>query len=110
MCRVNDAAMFRRLVAALLVLGWISLSGFDVVEDLDEVPGQVAFSNASDDLAWGSKRAMGPLANNIIESASRTKQSNIALITFTPIIFFIEPPTEFRKHSQLHKLHRVFLI
>lgn len=30
--------MFRKLIAALLILGWISLSGFDLVEDLDEVP------------------------------------------------------------------------
>jgi hypothetical protein len=89
--------MCRRLLAALLIFGWVSLSGFDVVEDLD-------------DAGPGSKRAMGSLANNSIESASRTKPANLAPVDFGVIIFRIAPLTEFRKHSQLHKLFRVFLI
>jgi hypothetical protein len=102
--------MCRRVIAALLVLGWISLSGFDVVEDLDKVPGQVQVSTAPDDTGASSKRAMGALANNIIESASRTKAFRLAPVDFGTIVFRVEPITEFRKHSQLHKLFRVFLI
>jgi hypothetical protein len=102
--------MFRRLVSALLVLGWISLSGFDVVEDLDEAPGRPAFSATPDSASAGTKRSMGSLANNIIESASRTKQHNVALLTLSATIGHLDPALEFRKHSQLHKLHRVFLI
>lgn len=101
--------MFRRLVAVLLVLGWISLSGFDVVEDLDEAPGQVHISTAPD-AGLGSKRAMGALANNIIESASRTKSVSLAPVNFDCVVFRLAPITDFRKHSQLHKLFRVFLI
>jgi hypothetical protein len=103
------AAMFRRVVAALLVIGWISLSGFDVVEDLDEALGQIQLSGSKDS-AQGSKRAMGSLANNMIESASRTKPVNLAIENFALSIFRFEPLTEFRKHVQLHKLYRVFLI
>jgi hypothetical protein len=59
--------MCRRLIAVLLILGWISLSGFDVVEDLDEIPGQVTISSASPDNNPISKRGgWGPLANNIV--------------------------------------------
>ena len=104
--------MCRRLVSALLIFGWISLSGFDVVEDLDEVPGQAAVSTAPDDAGGaGSKRGgWGPLANNIVESASRTKQPNVALVTLIATICHLDLVLEFRKHSRLHKLHRVFLI
>lgn len=102
--------MCRRLVSALLILGWISLSGFDVVEDLDEAPGRAAFSATPDNAAAGAKRSMGSLANNIIESASRTKQSNGELVTLIATICHLDLLLEFRKHSQLHKLHRVFLI
>lgn len=87
--------MWKRVLAALILLGWISLSGFDVVEDLDEVPGQSQLSE--------------PLPNNTIESASRTKAPTIEAVTFSPIIFYYLRPTEFRKHS-LHKLFHVFLI
>jgi hypothetical protein len=104
------ARMCRRLVSALLVLGWISLSGFDVVEDLDEAPGRPAFSATPDSASAGTKRSMGSLANNIIESASRTKQPNVALVTLMATISDLDLLLEFRKHSQLHKLHRVFLI
>jgi hypothetical protein len=104
------ADMFRRVIAALLIIGWVALSGFDVVEDLDEIPGQIQISTAPDDAGPDSKRAMGSLANNSIESASRTKPANLAPVDFGVIIFRIGPLTEFRKHSQLHKLFRVFLI
>lgn len=103
--------MCRRLLAALLIIGWVSLSGFDVVEDLDEVPGQVAVSTSSPDDSSTSKRGgWGPLANNIIESANRIQQLNSALVSFTPTIFAFDPVLVFRRHFQLHKLYRVFLI
>ena len=102
-------SMFRRLVAALLIIGWISLSGFDVIEDLDEAPGQIQIS-ATPDAGLGPKRAMGALANNIIESAGRTKPASFAPVDFGCVVFRLAPITEFRKHSQLHKLFRVFLI
>jgi hypothetical protein len=104
-------SMCRKLIAALLILGWISLSGFDVVEDLDEIPGQVAISSTSpDDSATAKRGGWGPLANNIVESANRTQQADVALVSFTPNIFDPDPILVFRRHFQLHKLYHVFLI
>lgn len=103
--------MCRRVIAALLILGWISLSGFDVVEDLDEIPGQVAVSSASPQDGSTPKRVgWGPLANNIVESANRTLQDDLEVVSFTATIFDPDPVLEFRRHSRLHKLHHVFLI
>jgi hypothetical protein len=103
--------MCRKLIAALLIIGWVSLSGFDVVEDLDQVPGQVAVSRSSADDSSTSKRGgWGPLANNIIESANRIQQINSALVSFTPIFVDFDPVPVFHRHFQLHKLYRVFLI
>lgn len=103
--------MCKRLWAALLILGWVSLSIFDVVEDLDEVPGQAAISSAPANDSLGSKRGgWGPLANNIVESANRTQHNEITPVTFTPTIVHFYLISDFRRHSQLHKLYRVFLI
>jgi hypothetical protein len=103
--------MWRRVLPALLVLAWISLSGIDVAEDLGEIPSDSVVSTAPNDVAPGSKQdGWGHLANDMIESVSRTKQANVLLVTFAPIIFYIELTTDFRKHSQVHKLHQVFLI
>lgn len=103
--------MCRKLIAALLIVGWISLSGFDVVEDLDEIPGQVAVSSTSPANSSTSKRGgWGPLANNIVESANRTEQADVAVIAVTPTAFYFDPVFAFRRHFQLYKLYRVFLI
>jgi len=103
--------MCGKLIVAVLILGWISLSGFDLVEDLDEIPGQVAVPSSSPDDSSTSKRGgWGPLANNIVESANRTQQTDVALVRFTPTIFDPNPVLDFRGHLQLHKLYRVYLI
>ena len=106
-------SMCRKLVAALLILGWISLSGFDVVEDLDEVPGEVAVSTASPDESSTSKRGgWGPLANNIVESANHAQRADFAPVRFTPPPTIFDPDTilDFRRHIYLHKLYHAFLI
>jgi hypothetical protein len=103
--------MCRKLLAVLLILGWVSLSGFDVIEDLDEAPGQTALSPAPDDATSGSKRGgWGPLANNIVESANRIQDTNVVLISIAETGFYYEPVFQFQKHFQLHKLYHVFLI
>jgi hypothetical protein len=104
-------SMCRKIIAALVIVGWISLSVFDVVEDLDEVPGQASVSTSSPDDGTSKRGGWGPLANNIVESANQIKKADdIALVSFIPIIFEFLPVLDFRKHSQLHKLFRVFLI
>jgi hypothetical protein len=104
--------MFRRIFAALVVLGWVSLSFFDVIEDLDEVPGQVSVSQSSENDTTNSKRGgWGPLANNIVEFLNRIqKPADIALFNSISVFFGFAPVIDFRKHSQLHKLFQVFLI
>jgi hypothetical protein len=103
--------MRRRIAAVLVILGWVSLSCFDVVEDLDEIRGQVAVSSSSPGSSSTAKRGgWGPLANNIVESANRIPQTNVTIFRVTPTILDFVPVLDFRGHSQLHKLSRVFLI
>jgi hypothetical protein len=102
--------MFRKIWAVLLIFGWVSLSGFDVLDDLDEVPGQAAVSRASHEGSSSSKRAMGALPNNIIESANFAQEVQALSVSFTPTIFAIDCNPDFHRHFQLHKLYHVFLI
>lgn len=102
--------MWRRILATLLILGWVSLSVFDVVEDLDEVPAQAAVSSSSPDDGFSKRGGWGPLANNIVESATRTDKISAALIISGPSVFHLKSVYVFRRPFQLHKLYRVFLI
>src|SRR6266496_4148580 len=78
-------SMCGKLVVALLILGWISLSGFDLVEDLDEIPGQVAVSSASPDDSSTSKR--GGLTTS---SSLQTAHNRVMLRSFVlPRLFLI---------------------
>ena len=105
------ARMCRKFVAVLVILGWVSLSCFDVVEDLDEIPGKVTvWSSSPDDSSTATPAGWGPLANNIVESANETEQTGVVLISFTPIAFEFNRVVVLRRHFQLHKLYRVFLI
>jgi hypothetical protein len=101
--------MWGKIFAALVVFGWVSLSCFDVIEDLDEIPGQVAISTP-DDPGTAKRGGWGPLANNSVESANHTERADVVLVSLTPNIFHSAPVLDFRRHSRLHKLHRVFLI
>jgi len=104
--------MCRKVLAVLLTFGWVSLSCFDVVEDLDEIPRNASISSASPEHgSTSTPRGWGPLANNIIESLSRVpKSADFSLVTFTEVISHTTPILNFRPHHELHKLYRVFLI
>ena len=103
--------MCRKLLAALLILGWISLSYFDAVEDLDEIPAQSALSSSSPDSANSKLWGWGPLLKNIVEFANSAERPDIALISFTPTVLNSYPILdEFRGNIHLHKLYHVFLI
>ena len=98
-------------MGTLVILGWISLSCFDVVEDLNEIPGQAAVSKSSlKDNASTKRGGWGPLANNIVESAIYSEPDYIALVTFIPTIIDSDSFLDFHAYFPLHKLHRVFLI
>ena len=102
--------MCREFAAVLLILGWISLSAFDVLEDLHGASGQGTLSKGSDSGSTVKFHDKVPLANNIVESANRIQQTDLALVNFTPTLFDCETLLAFRRHSQLHKLYQVFLI
>ena len=102
--------MCRKLIAALLILGWISLSCFDVVEDLDEIPTQAAISSSSPDSSSSKISGWGPLLNNIVEFANFAERPDFLLVSFTPTTLEFDPIVDFRAHINLHKLYHVFLI
>ena len=102
--------MSRKFWAVLLIFGWVSLSGFDVLDDLDEVPGQAAVSRSSHEGSSNSKRATGALANNIIESASPIPEVQGLIVNLVSGVFPIYSIPDFHRRSQLHKLYQVFLI
>jgi len=99
------AAMRGKFIAALLILGWVILSGVDLREDLVEL------SSHARDFSLPAKRvALAPVAHNIIQSANRVPRFDVTLGNFTPNILAVAPILDFRRHFQLHKLFRVFLI
>lgn len=103
--------MCRKLLAALLILGWISLSCFDVVEDLDEIPAHAEFSSTSPDSANSKMWGWGPLLHNIVEFANSAEQPDFGFVSVTPTIPNLDPILdEYRGHIHLHKLYHVFLI
>jgi len=103
-------SMCRKVIAALLIAGWVILSGFDVLEDL-EFPGQAAISRLSHEPDSASTVAgWGMLANNIVESAYRIQQAYFDLVGSTTLTLEFDAVPDFRAYFHLYKLHRVFLI
>ena len=102
--------LMRRKIAILLIAGWVVLSCFDVLEDL-EFPGGATVSklghgpgSASSVAGWGA------LANNIVESAHRIVQAYVDLVSATVFSPDLHSVPDFRAYFQLHKRYRVFLI
>ena len=96
--------------AALLILSWLTLSCFGLVEDLNQLIAQAGVSTTT--AQHGSARRgadWDALTNNIVESATRARHDS----TFLSVMEFRrsgEAVFAFRRQSPLHKLHRVFLI
>jgi hypothetical protein len=102
--------MCRKVVATLLIAGWVILSGFDVLEDLQS-PGRVAVSKVLHDRSsTPTVRGWGVLANNIVESAFRIPQAYFYLVGSSASTLDLDAVLDFRAYFQLHKLYRVFLI
>jgi hypothetical protein len=101
--------MLRKLVAVLLVLSWVILSGFDVVEDLD-LPDEVELcsSKSAEPSAapWSCR-----LVNNIVESANISSDRDPVVVTRPAERHggFTAPAASSIK-LKLHKLHAIFLI
>jgi hypothetical protein len=100
--------MLRKFLAAVLVLSWIGLSGFDVLEDL-KPPAQLEVHSPAD----GHLPALGetfPLVNNIVESADHSRLRHSALLERPAVQICGLSLAIVPKSFSLHKLHRVFLI
>lgn len=100
--------MLKRLLALLLVFSWISLSGFDVTEDLD-LPDQIEF-HSSTDSPIATDGPAGLLAGNIVETANNTQSRCANLLEQFVTVKTIYTPHHPEKTSKLHKIYRVFLI
>jgi hypothetical protein len=102
--------MCRQVFATVLIAGWIVLSGFDVLEDLDS-PVQAVISKDSRDASPSSNvGSRGALANNMIESAYRMHQDYTCRFAAVDLTTNSDSVPSFRAYFQLHKLYRVFLI
>lgn len=102
------AVMLKRVLGLLLVFSWISLSGFDVTEDLD-LPDQIEFKTSTDS-PIATHGPAGLLARNIIESADLAPSRCPNLLEQFATLRTTCIPYHFQKTSKLHKIHRVFLI
>jgi hypothetical protein len=103
-------AMRRNLIVSLLILGWVALSGLDLLEDLKHLPGQVLVSDASSSDKVKSNRDWGALANNIVESANRVPETVAALCAPAVLVGGVEAAVDFRGYFRRHKLYQVYLI
>jgi len=100
-----------RILASVLIAGWVILSGFDLIEDLDEVPGQVAISTApSQDAKSPKLGGWGTFANNMVECAHLGKQNESVRIEHTNFPCSSFTLVDVLKTAELHKLHHVLLI
>lgn len=101
--------MFRKSVAVLLVLSWVILSGFDVVEDLD-LPDQAGLCSSKSAEPSGAPWSCR-LVNNIVESAD-TASGRAPVLASKPVgrqgAFTAITVSHIK--LKLHKLHAIFLI
>ena len=100
--------MFRKSLGLLLVFCWISLSGFDVTEDL-VVPDQTEFQSSADSPIPTIGRA-GLLTRNIVETANETHSLHPNLLERFVADRAIYTPRQQSKISKLHKINCVLLI
>jgi len=100
--------MARSFLAILLIVCWIGLSRFDVLEDLD-LPDQVELvSSTATPLLDHSQTVR--LTHNIVELADRAKPRHANLVgQSTTHLPACSEAVAHRAHK-LNKLHRVFLI
>jgi hypothetical protein len=103
--------MLRKSLAALLILSWVVLSGFDLLEDLEFKTGPGAYSEGTPDktLPPHFKHRVSP-ANNIVESAHIEQLFHPSLLGLTAFRACNHSVSSFCWVSELYKLHRVFLI
>jgi hypothetical protein len=100
--------MLHRALAVLLVLSWVILSGFDVLEDLDPF-GQIEFHSSAGPSTHGVGHTIS-LANNIIESADHSRPRHSVTRHQPTVHLSVDVYVVVQSSSKLHKLHHIFLI
>lgn len=99
--------MLRKALAVLLILSWVILSGFDLLEDLD-LPIQAGIDGPLQDS--GPKGPGVDLVNNLLESGDRARFSHGGLFALPVVDLPVEATTVSKKVFKIHKLNHVFLI
>jgi hypothetical protein len=103
--------MLRKALAALLILSWVVLSGFDLLEDFGFKTGPSISSEGTPDKSLPPHfRHRVSLANNIVESAHIEQLFYPSLFGQTSFRASNHPISSFHRVFELYKLHRVFLI
>ena len=102
--------LMRRRLAVLLITGWVILSCFDVVEDLEFPSGPTLSQLGHDPTGASHVAGWGALANNIVESAHRIADSYIDLLSSTVFSSVPQPVNILRAHLKLHRLYHKLLI
>jgi hypothetical protein len=99
--------MLRKLLAGLLVVSWVILSGFDLVEDF-KAP--TSFAVTGEPASLPDAAARRHALHNIVEAADHRSDHFACLFGLQLADGSIEAVADFKKISRLHKLHRVYRI
>ena len=93
----------------MLVFGWVSLSAFDLLEDLKVASSDSAYaqSGKSHSTEWNRHPS---LANNIVEYAVNAYADSTSLLQVNGSETIVHVFWFFPRVFELHKLHRVYLI
>ena len=106
--RPKHCGQCRAALSLYLTLAWLTLAGFDLLEDL-RARQQLKIHASAATQAREPER-FRPVVNNIVESASEPGcRTNALLQAFQPELSREAPALRCRG-SRLHKLNRVFLI
>ena len=101
--------MLGKLLAVLLVFGWVSLSAFDLLEDLRTGSGDSAYAQTGKSHSPHWRRHLS-LANNIVEFAACAHGVYSPLLRLNFFKTTIPSLGSSHRVLELYKLHRVFLI
>ncbi len=101
--------MFGKLLAVWLVFGWVSLSAFDLLEDLNIASGDSTYTQTGKSHSPHWRRHLS-LVNNIVESAVCAHGGYSPLLRLNVFKTTIHPLASSHRVLELYKLHRVLLI
>jgi hypothetical protein len=99
--------MPRKVLGLLLIISWVVLSGFDLLEELG--PGNPhEIDSIPDDSPLNNDHRQ--MVNDIVELAHHIQLYHACLFDLDTIDLAVGSVITFKKVLRLHKLHRVYLI